>query len=46
MEVRPHITSVVVTKLFFKYLKDDEKAKSIVSDVLDCFNADFELHKF
>ena len=47
MAVRPHITSVVVTKRFFKDLKDDEIAKSIVRDVLDCFNADFnELHKF
>ena len=45
--VRPYITSVVVTKRFFKDLKDDEIAKSIVRDVLDCFNADFnELHKF
>jgi mRNA-degrading endonuclease RelE of RelBE toxin-antitoxin system len=47
MEVRPHITSVVVTKRFFKDLKDDEKAKAIVREVLDCSNADFsELHKF
>jgi mRNA-degrading endonuclease RelE of RelBE toxin-antitoxin system len=47
MAVRPHITSVVVTKRFFKDLKDDEIAKAIVRDVLDCSNADFnELHKF
>jgi mRNA-degrading endonuclease RelE of RelBE toxin-antitoxin system len=47
MAVRPHITSVVVTKRFFKDLKDKEKAKAIVRDVLDCSNADFyELHKF
>jgi mRNA-degrading endonuclease RelE of RelBE toxin-antitoxin system len=47
MEVRPHITSVVVTKRFFKDLKDAEKAKALVRDVLDCSNADFiELHKF
>jgi mRNA-degrading endonuclease RelE of RelBE toxin-antitoxin system len=47
IEVRPHITSVAVTKRFFKDLKDDEKAKAIVRDVLDCSNADFsELHKF
>ena len=45
--VRPYITSVVVTKRFFKDLKDDESAKAIVRDVLDCSNADFnELHKF
>jgi mRNA-degrading endonuclease RelE of RelBE toxin-antitoxin system len=47
MAVRPHITSVVVTKRFFKDLKDAEKAKTIVKDVLDCSNSDFiELHKF
>jgi mRNA-degrading endonuclease RelE of RelBE toxin-antitoxin system len=47
MEVRPHITSVVVTKRFFKDLKDAEKAKELVRDVLDCSSADFiELHKF
>ena len=47
MVVRPHIKSVVVTKRFLKDLKDLEEAKSIVRDVLDCSNADFnELHKF
>ena len=47
MEVRPYIRSVIVTKRFFKDLKDEEKAKEIVKDVLDCSNADFyELHKF
>ena len=47
MEVRPHITGVVVTKRFFKDVKDAEKAKALVRDVLDCSNADFnELHKF
>ena len=47
MAVRSHIKSVVVTKRFFKDLKDGEKAEAIVRDVLDCSNADFnELHKF
>jgi mRNA-degrading endonuclease RelE of RelBE toxin-antitoxin system len=47
MAVRPHITSVVVTKRFCKDLKDEEVAKAFVRDVLDCSNADFnELHKF
>jgi hypothetical protein len=47
MEVRPHIRSIVVTKRFFKDLKDKETAKAIMKDVLDCSNADFyELHKF
>jgi mRNA-degrading endonuclease RelE of RelBE toxin-antitoxin system len=47
MAVRPKIRDVVVTKRFFKDLKDEEKAKAIVRDVLDCSNADFyELHKF
>lgn len=47
MAVRPNIRGVVVTKRFLKDLKDEEKAKTIVRDVLDCSNADFyELHKF
>jgi mRNA-degrading endonuclease RelE of RelBE toxin-antitoxin system len=47
MAVRPHIKSVVVTKRFYKDLKDEEKVKAIVRDVLDCSNFDFyELHKF
>ena len=47
MAVRPHIKSVVVTKRFFRDLKDEEKAREIVREVLDCSNADFnELHKF
>ena len=47
MAVRPHITSVVVTKRFIKDMKDIEKAKELVRDILDCANTDFnELHKF
>jgi mRNA-degrading endonuclease RelE of RelBE toxin-antitoxin system len=47
MAVRPHIKSIVVTKRFFRDLRDKEKAKAVVRDVLDCSNADFyELHKF
>jgi mRNA-degrading endonuclease RelE of RelBE toxin-antitoxin system len=47
MAVRPHIKSIVVTKHFFKDLKDPEEAKSVIKDVLDCSNIDFyELHKF
>ena len=47
MAVRPHIKSIIVTKRFFKDLRDEEKAKAIVRDVLDCSNSDFyELHKF
>jgi mRNA-degrading endonuclease RelE of RelBE toxin-antitoxin system len=47
MAVRPHIKSIVVTKRFFKDLKELEEAKSIVRDVLECSNSDFyELHKF
>jgi mRNA-degrading endonuclease RelE of RelBE toxin-antitoxin system len=47
MAVRPYVTGVVVTKRFFRDLKDAEKARALVRDVLDCSNADFsELHKF
>lgn len=45
--VRPFIKSVVISKHFFRDLKDKEEVGSIVKDVLDCSNADFvELHKF
>ena len=47
MAVRPRIKSIIVTKRFFKDLRNEEKAKAIVRDVLDCSNSDFyELHKF
>jgi hypothetical protein len=47
MAVRPNITGVIVTKRFFRDLKNREKAKTLVQDILDCSNADFnELHKF
>ena len=47
MALRPLITGVVVTKHFFKDFKDDEKAKSTVTEILDCSNLDFyEMHKF
>ncbi|MCW4018438.1 MAG: hypothetical protein NWF00_07145 [Candidatus Bathyarchaeota archaeon] len=38
---------VVVTKRFFKDLKDDQKIQSTVADVLDCSNLNYhEMHKF
>jgi mRNA-degrading endonuclease RelE of RelBE toxin-antitoxin system len=47
MSVRSHIKSVVITKHFYKDLKDVEEVQSIVRDVLNCSGADFyELHKF
>lgn len=47
MAVRPPIRNIVVTKRFFKDLRDKEKVKAIVRDYLDCFNSDFyESHKF
>jgi mRNA-degrading endonuclease RelE of RelBE toxin-antitoxin system len=47
MSMRPKIKSVVVTKHFFKDLKDAEEVQSVVNGVLECSGADFyELHKF
>jgi mRNA-degrading endonuclease RelE of RelBE toxin-antitoxin system len=47
MAVRPHIQGIVVTRRFLKDLRDEEKAKAIVQNVLDCSSVDFyELHKF
>ncbi len=46
-DIRPNIKSAVVTKHFFKDLKDEEKVASIVKSILDCSDLDFsELHKF
>jgi mRNA-degrading endonuclease RelE of RelBE toxin-antitoxin system len=47
MSVRPHLTSAIVTKRFFKDVKNREKARSLVEGILDCSDTDFnELHKF
>ena len=47
MSIRPFIKEAVISKHFFKDLKDEKEAESIVNDVLDCSNIDFyELHKF
>jgi hypothetical protein len=47
MAIRPLIKSAIVSKHFLKDLKDKEKVKSIVKDVLDCSGINFtELHKF
>ena len=47
LTVRPSIKSVAVSKRFMKDLKDQEKAASIIKDVLDCSHLEFhELHKF
>ncbi len=47
MSVRSSINTVVVSKRFLRDLKDQEKAHSIVQDVLDCSHLELhELHKF
>jgi hypothetical protein len=47
MTVRPNLSDVVVSRRFFKDIKDREVAESIVKDILDCSNLDFsELHRF
>ena len=47
MKIRPLIKTAVVTKRFMKDLKNEEEAKTIVKEVLDCSNVDYyELHKF
>jgi mRNA-degrading endonuclease RelE of RelBE toxin-antitoxin system len=47
MTVRPHLKAVVVSKHFTRDLKSKETVTSIVNDVLDCSNLEFnELHKF
>jgi mRNA-degrading endonuclease RelE of RelBE toxin-antitoxin system len=45
--LRPLIKSVAVSKRFIKDFKDEQEAKLIIKDILDCSNIDFnELHKF
>jgi len=45
--VRSSINTVVVSKRFLRDLKDQEKAHSIVQNVLDCSHLELhELHKF
>jgi mRNA-degrading endonuclease RelE of RelBE toxin-antitoxin system len=47
MTIRPSLRNVVVSRRFVRDLKDKEKTKSLVNDVLDCSNLEFsELHKF
>jgi len=47
MKIRPSIKSVAISKRFLRDLKDDEKATSIIKNVLDCSHLEFhELHKF
>ena len=47
MNIRPLIKAAIVTKRFMKDLKNEEEAKTIVNEVLDCSNIDYyELHKF
>jgi mRNA-degrading endonuclease RelE of RelBE toxin-antitoxin system len=45
--IKPHIRSIVVSKRFLENLKEEEKAKKRLREVLNCPDADFyELHKF
>jgi mRNA-degrading endonuclease RelE of RelBE toxin-antitoxin system len=47
MAMRPLVKSAIVSKHFTKDLKNEDEAESIVRDVLDCSNIDYnELHKF
>lgn len=47
MKIRPSIKSVAISKRFLRDLKDEEKAASIVKDIIYCSHLEFhELHKF
>jgi mRNA-degrading endonuclease RelE of RelBE toxin-antitoxin system len=47
MNIRPLIKAAIVSKRFMKDLKNEEEAKLIVNEVLNCSNIDYyELHKF
>jgi mRNA-degrading endonuclease RelE of RelBE toxin-antitoxin system len=47
MTVRPLIKAVVVSKHFMRDFKDEDEARSVMEDILDCSRTGFiELHKF
>ncbi len=47
MTLRPNIRSVLILSHFLKDFEHEQEAKSVVEDVLNCANTDFnELHKF
>jgi hypothetical protein len=47
MKIRPLLKATFISRRFIKDVKGEEKAKSFVSDILDCSNVDYyELHKF
>jgi len=47
MELRPSLKEIIVSKHFKRDLKDEEKIKSIIKNILDCSHMEFtELHKF
>jgi len=47
MKIRPMIKSVIVSKHFVKDFEDEEKMNSIIKNILDCSQIEFnELHKF
>jgi hypothetical protein len=47
MAIRPSLRTLIISRHFSRDLKDKKEINSIVSDVLDCSDADFnELHKF
>jgi hypothetical protein len=47
MKLRSKVRKAIVSKHFFRDVKDEDEAKKIVGDILDCSHLDFtELHKF
>ena len=47
MRIRPMIKDVIISKHFIRDLKNEEKIRSIIKNILDCSHLEFhELHKF
>ncbi len=47
IRVRPLLKEIIVSKHFIRDLKNEEKIRSIIKNILDCSHLEFhELHKF
>jgi len=47
MRVKPLLKEIIISKHFIRDLKNEEKIRSIIKNILDCSHLEFhELHKF
>ncbi len=47
MRIRPLLKEIIISKHFIRDLKNEEKIRTIIKNILDCSHMEFhELHKF